>query len=68
MAKKDEEFFEKAEALSTELDPTIGGFVLAFESLCHSLKMGIEDILARRGLSNRKLAEILVGDMTLFPL
>jgi len=68
MVKRNEEFVKKAEALSIDLYPTIGGFVVAFESLCHSLKMGVEDILVRRGLSNRKLAEILVGDMTLFPL
>ncbi len=68
MAKMTKSLRKKADALSTELDPTIGGCVVAFESLCHSLKMGVEYILLRRGLSNRKLAEILIGDMTLFPL
>jgi hypothetical protein len=59
---------DKAELLSNDLYPTIGEFVLTFESLCHELKMGIEHILMRQGLPGGKITEILIGDMTLFPL
>jgi hypothetical protein len=68
MINSGDEFYKKAKVLSTELYPTIGGFVVAFESLCHSLKTGVEEILLQQGLSDGKLAEILIGDMTLFPL
>jgi hypothetical protein len=68
MADINKEYFKKAKSLTSDLCPTIGEFVLAFESLCHSLEMGIKDILARKGLEDAKLVEILIGDMTLFPM
>jgi hypothetical protein len=59
---------QKAEALSESLYPTIGEFAVAFEALCHALKMGIGDILEKNGLREAKLTDILIGDLTIFPL
>jgi len=58
----------KAEALSKSLYPTIGEFAVAFEAVCYALRMGIADILEKNGLRNTKLAYIIIGDLTIFPL
>jgi hypothetical protein len=63
-----EEIINKAKELSSALYPTIGEFIVAFEALCHELKMGIGIILGDNGLRNEsKLTDILVGDLTLSP-
>ena len=58
----------KALALNESLYPTIGAFAVAFEALCHALRMGIADVLEKNGLRETKLAYMLVGDLTIFPL
>ncbi len=58
----------QARALSDSLYPTIGEFAVAFEALCHALRMGIGIILEANGLKRGRLADILVGDLTIFPL
>lgn len=60
---------EKANELSSELYPTIGEFVVSFESVCHGMKSGIDVFLQDNGLRNSsRLSDILVGDLTAFPL
>jgi len=62
------ELHRQAEALSESLYPTIGEFAVAFEALCHALRMGIGIVLEANGLRNGRLTDILVGDLTVFPL
>jgi len=62
------EIQRKAKELSEDLYPTIGKFALQFEANCHALRMGIETILENHGLSNSNLTEIMIGDLTIFPL
>ncbi|MFA5366939.1 MAG: hypothetical protein WC333_03580 [Dehalococcoidia bacterium] len=58
----------KAKELGDSLYPTIGKFAISFEANCHALRMGIGIILENDGLSNSNLTEIMIGDLTLFPL
>jgi hypothetical protein len=64
-----EYYVQKANELSSQLYPTIGEFILAFEAVCHELKMGIQIILEDNGLRNStRLSNILIGDFTMSPL
>jgi hypothetical protein len=62
------ELRNKAKKLGDSLYPTIGKFALSFEANCHALRMGIGTILENHGLSNSNLTEIMIGDLTIFPL
>lgn len=58
----------KAQELSDSLYPTIGEFVVSFEGICHALRMGIDHVLDKNGLTNSRLTDILIGDLTAHPL
>ena len=41
---------------------------MAFEGICHALRMGVENVLEKNGLQNGRLTDILIGDLTAHPL
>jgi hypothetical protein len=59
---------QKAKELSDGLYPTIGEFAVSFEAISHAIRMGIGILLAKNGLKNDRLSDILVGDLTMQPL
>ena len=59
---------DRTEELQRELYPTIGKFAVSFERVCYALKMGISELMEVEGLSNDRITDILIGDLTLFPL
>ncbi len=63
-----DEIRKKAKKLNLALYPTIGEFVIAFEANCHSIRIGIGTLLQKNGLKSSNLVDILVGDLTIFPL
>jgi hypothetical protein len=59
----------KALDASETLNCAVGCFALTFERLCHSLRLAIWSILEAHGLQNAwKITDIMVGDLTAFPL
>ena len=66
--KKLLDLHQKAKELSDSLYPTIGEFAVAFEAICHAIRMGIDDILQKNGLRNSRITDILIGDLTAHPL
>ena len=67
-AAEQQVIFRKAKVLGKSLYPTIGEFAVSFEGICHALRMGISNILEHAGLKDSTLPDILVGDLTIFPL
>lgn len=65
----DEDYIQQeAKELSDRLHRAVGKFTVTFERLCDNLRNAVAQILATQGLDNRKITDILIGDMTIFPL
>ena len=59
----------KAETVGERLNTAVGDFAISFERLCHNLRLSIWAVLEANGLNDAwHITDILVGDMTAFPL
>jgi hypothetical protein len=64
----DEELKEKFQEQTEDLYAAIGRFVVEFEHVCNYMRNIIMTILAKEGLSNDNVMQILLSDQTAEPL
>lgn len=59
----------KTNSASKNLNGAVGSFVIDFERLCRDLRSGVRSVLEANGLKKAwEITDILVGDLTAFPL
>lgn len=59
----------KVKSTSEDLCRAVGSFALSFERLCRDLRLGVWSVLEANGLDGAwECTDILVGDLTAFPL
>jgi len=59
---------KKYKAQTDDLYRAIGKFTVKFEHVVFSLRQGIIFILSHNGLQNQQLSNILLSDLTAYPM
>lgn len=58
----------KHEAQTAQLYEAIGKCAVKFEHICFNLRQGITALLGEHGLNNQRLSQVLLADLTAYPL